>query len=117
MVTSDAASLCTRTTGTSRARSCRSWVGPPARPTGRHGDLDDRDPHLTDATPGRQGLDRPTWERVLAIPRARVLGSTRQRASTPAAIRDLAVIQTVGGAGLALPRAAQPAGRPVRAGA
>jgi len=57
-------------------------------------------PTLTDATPGRQGLDRPTWERVLAIARARVLGSTRQRASTPAAIRDLAVIQTVGGAGL-----------------
>jgi site-specific recombinase XerD len=57
-------------------------------------------PTLTDATPGGQGLDRPTWELVLAIARARVLGSTRQRASIPAAIRDLAVIQTLGGAGL-----------------
>jgi hypothetical protein len=42
-----------------------------------------RRPTLTDATPGRQGLDRPTWERVLAIARARVLGSTRQRALHP----------------------------------
>ena len=57
-------------------------------------------PTVTGHTTVRQGLDRRTWEQVLTGARARLVGSTRGRGSTPAAVRDLALVQTLGGAGL-----------------
>ncbi|MGZ6565086.1 MAG: tyrosine-type recombinase/integrase [Solirubrobacteraceae bacterium] len=57
-------------------------------------------PTVTGATKLREGLDRKTWERVLTVARARLAGSTRGRGSRAAAVRDLAVIQALGGAGL-----------------
>ncbi len=57
-------------------------------------------PTVTGHTTVREGLDRRTWERVLTVARARLASSSRGRASAPAAVRDLALIQTLGGAGL-----------------
>jgi site-specific recombinase XerD len=57
-------------------------------------------PTVTGHTSERQGLDRRSWERVLTVARARLAGSTRGRGSAVAAVRDLALIQTLGGAGL-----------------
>ena len=57
-------------------------------------------PTVTDTTTPRQGLDRGTWERVLTVARARLASSTRGRSSHPTAVRDLALIQVLGGAGL-----------------
>lgn len=57
-------------------------------------------PTLTGHSTERQGLDRRSWEQVLTIARARLAGSTRGRGSRVAAVRDLALIQTLGGAGL-----------------
>jgi integrase/recombinase XerD len=57
-------------------------------------------PTVTDHAPARQGLDRATWERVLTVARARLAPGARQRCSRHTAARDLALIQTLGGAGL-----------------
>jgi site-specific recombinase XerD len=57
-------------------------------------------PTVTDMSPARRGLDRPSWERVLTFARARLAGSARARCSPHTAARDLALIQVLGGAGL-----------------
>ena len=57
-------------------------------------------PTVSGETQLREGLDRKTWERVLTVARARLTGSASGRGSRAAAIRDLAVIQALGGAGL-----------------
>jgi integrase/recombinase XerD len=57
-------------------------------------------PTVTDGAPSRQGLDRPTWERVLTVARARLTTSARSRGTAAAAARDLALVQVLGGAGL-----------------
>ena len=57
-------------------------------------------PTVTDSAPTRQGLDRETWQGVLTVARARLIDTARARGSQPAAIRDLALIQVLGGAGL-----------------
>jgi site-specific recombinase XerD len=57
-------------------------------------------PTVTGAAKLREGLDRRTWERVLTVARARLAGSSRGRGSQAAAVRDLALIQALGGAGL-----------------
>ena len=57
-------------------------------------------PTVTDWAPARQGLDRPAWDRVLTVSRARLTASARSRATAAAAARDLALIQVLGGAGL-----------------
>jgi site-specific recombinase XerD len=57
-------------------------------------------PTVNDTAPARQGLDRATWERVLALSRARLTKSARSRCSAAAATRDLALIHVLGGAGL-----------------
>ena len=57
-------------------------------------------PTVSDQAPARQGLDRETWERVLTVGRARLAPGARQRCSRHTAARDLALIQTLGGAGL-----------------
>jgi integrase/recombinase XerD len=60
---------------------------------------DGRDPDC-DGAPSRQGLDRPTWEQVLTVARARLATSARSRGTAAAAARDLALVQVLGGAGL-----------------
>ena len=57
-------------------------------------------PTVHDTAPARQGLDRQAWEQVLTVARARLAGSPRARCSPIAAGRDLALIETLGGAGL-----------------
>jgi site-specific recombinase XerD len=65
-------------------------------------------PTVTDSAPARQGLDRPSWQRVLTVARARLTTSARSRARAAAAARDLAaaaardlaLIQVLVGAGL-----------------
>jgi site-specific recombinase XerD len=57
-------------------------------------------PTVNDQAPAQHGLDRETWERVLTVARARLARGARQRCSRHAAARDLALIQTLGGAGL-----------------
>ena len=57
-------------------------------------------PTVRGETQLRAGLDRRMWERVLTVARARLTGSASGRGSPAAAIRDLAVIQALGGAGL-----------------
>ena len=57
-------------------------------------------PTVNDTAPARQGLDRPSWERVLTVARARLTTSARMRCSAHTAARDLALIQVLGGAGL-----------------
>ena len=57
-------------------------------------------PTETDTAPTRQGLEQVTWDRVLAHARARSTPTARARGSYEAAVRDLALIQVLGGAGL-----------------
>ena len=57
-------------------------------------------PTIHDTAPARQGLNRQAWEQVLTVARARLAGSPRARCSPIAAGRDLALIETLGGAGL-----------------
>jgi integrase/recombinase XerD len=57
-------------------------------------------PTVSDHALARQGLDRDTWRRVLTVARARLTPVARQRCSRQVAARDLALIQTLGGAGL-----------------
>ena len=57
-------------------------------------------PTETDTAPARQGLDQVTWDRVLAHARARSTPTARARGSREAAVRDLALLQVLGGAGL-----------------
>jgi site-specific recombinase XerD len=57
-------------------------------------------PTISDSAPTRQGLDRAAWEAVLTVARSRLTASARARGSQAAAIRDLALLQVLGGAGL-----------------
>ncbi len=57
-------------------------------------------PTVSDAAPTRHGLDRATWDGVLTVARARLAAPARARGSQAAAIRDLALLQVLGGAGL-----------------
>ena len=57
-------------------------------------------PTVSDHALARQGLDRETWKRVLTVARARLTPASHQRCSRQVAARDLALIQTLGGAGL-----------------
>jgi site-specific recombinase XerD len=57
-------------------------------------------PTVNDTAPTHQGLDRATWEAVLTVARARLTAPARARGSQAAAIRDLALLQVLGGAGL-----------------
>jgi site-specific recombinase XerD len=57
-------------------------------------------PTVTDTAPARRGLDRPSWEGVLTVARARLTASARRRCSPHTAARDLALIQVLGGTGL-----------------
>jgi site-specific recombinase XerD len=57
-------------------------------------------PTVSDHALARQGLDRETWRRVLTLARARLTPAAHQRCSLQVAARDLALIQTLGGAGI-----------------
>ena len=57
-------------------------------------------PTVSDHAVAREGLDRETWRRVLTVARARLTPAVHQRCSRQVAARDLALIQTLGGAGL-----------------
>lgn len=57
-------------------------------------------PTVKDLAPPRVGLDRETWERVLAVARARLSPAAQKRSSRQVVTRDLALIQSLGGTGL-----------------
>lgn len=57
-------------------------------------------PTVKDLAPPRVGLDRETWERVLTVARARLSPAPQKQCSREVAARDLALIQSLGGAGL-----------------
>jgi len=57
-------------------------------------------PTVSDHALARHGLDRESWKRVLTVARARLTPTAQERCSRQVAARDLALIQTLGGAGL-----------------